>query len=293
MIIKILGTRGSIPTPGSEYSYFGGNTSCVQVIDDNGNYIILDLGTGLRNLIPYALNSDKKDSILLLTHFHWDHILGLPFFSPFYLKEFTFKIYGPKDTPGEVYSTISNVLHSDYFPIQIEQFLSNIEFGTFYEGKVITFGDFQIESLWVNHSSYALSYKIKSNGKTFVYLTDHESYKKHLHIIHPSLKKYNNDAELLHARLVEYVKGADLLIIDGEYKEEEYEAHKGWGHSTVNDVISLALESNVKNILFHHHNQNRTDRQIKVMAKNLSEYLAKNKIDINFSFAIENSQITL
>lgn len=293
MVIKILGCRGSIPTPGSEYSYFGGNTSCIQVIDNNGNYIILDSGTGLRNLIPYALESDKKDSILLLTHFHWDHILGLPFFSPFYSKEFKFKIYGPKDTADEVYSTVSNVLHSDYFPIQIDQLRSNIKFGTFYEGKTITFGDFEIEAIWVNHSCYTLSYKVKSNGKTFIYLTDHESYKKYLHILHPSLEKYNSDTELLHSRLVEYIKGADLLIVDGEYKEEEYEAHKGWGHSTIDDVLGLALESNVRNIMFHHHHPNRTDKQIGDMAKDLSEHLAKNKINIDFSFSIENSQITL
>ena len=291
MKIKFLGSRGSIPTPGSSFSEYGGNTSCIQIIDDEENYIILDAGSGIKNLNKYALESQKKESIILLTHFHWDHIIGIPFFIPFYSSEYKFTIYGPKESSVEMYNTINNILAKDYFPINLEQFAAKVDFEEFYEGKKINFGNMTIEALWVNHSCYTLSYKITSNNKVIVYLTDHEPYKKRLHIVHPTLKHYN--ADLLHARLVDYIRGADLLIVEGEYTKTEYEKHIGWGHSTFNDAIQLAIDSNVPYTVTHHHNQERTDEQLKLIHHKFLAYLKKENINLNLAFAKENTFIEI
>ena len=259
MKVRFLGSRGSIPTPGTSFSEYGGNTSCIQVIDDEGNYIILDAGSGLKNLGYYALKSEKKESIILLTHFHWDHIIGIPFFAPFYSNKYSFTIYGPKDNHEEMYETINNILAKDYFPINLEQF-----------GK------------------------ITSNDKTLVYLTDHEPYKKRLHIQHPSLDHYNNNANLLHARLIDYVRGANVLIIEGEYTKSEYiNGHVGWGHSTLNDAIQVGLDADVPYVIIHHHNQDRTDAQIKLIYNKLLAFLRKENIDLQLAFAKESSYIII
>ena len=294
MKVRFLGSRGSIPTPGTSFSEYGGNTSCLQVIDDEGNYIILDAGSGLKNLGYYALKSEKKESIILLTHFHWDHIIGIPFFAPFYSNKYSFTIYGPKDNHEEMYETINNILAKDYFPINLEQFGASIKFEPFYEGKKINYGNMTVEALWVNHPCYTLSYKITSNNKTLVYLTDHEPYKKRLHIQHPSLDHYNNNANLLHARLIDYVRGANVLIIEGEYTKSEYiNGHVGWGHSTLNDAIQVGLDAEVHYVIIHHHNQDRTDAQIKLIYNKLLAFLRKEGIDLQLAFAKEGSYIII
>lgn len=294
MKIRFLGSRGSVPTPGNSYNEYGGNTSCIQILDDNENYIILDAGSGLRTLGHYALKSKKTESIILLTHFHWDHIMGIPFFAPFYSPKYNFTIYGPKDSSDEMYNTINNILAKDYFPVNLEQFVAKLQFDAFYEGKKIVFGDMIIEAIWVNHPCYTLSYKITSGGKSVVYLTDHEPYKRRLHGQHPSLVHYSHNVDLLHARLIDYVRGANVLIIDGEYtKSEYYNGHVGWGHSTLNDAIQVGLDANVPYVIIHHHNQERTDSQIRLIYNKLLAFLNKENIDLQLAFAKEGSYINL
>ncbi|TXJ55315.1 MBL fold metallo-hydrolase [Brachyspira aalborgi] len=294
MKVRFLGSRGSIPTPGNSFSEYGGNTSCIQVIDDDGNYIILDAGSGIKNLAYYVFKSEKTESILLLTHFHWDHIMGIPFFAPFFSNKYSFTIYGPKDTSGEMYDTINNILAKDYFPVSLEQFSQNLKFDAFFEGKKITFGNMLIEAIWVNHPCHTLSYKITSGNKTIVYLTDHEPYKKRMHEQHPSLEHYNHNADLLHARLIDYVRGANVLIIEGEYtKSEYYNGHVGWGHSTLNDAIQVGLDAEVPYVVIHHHNQDRTDSQIKLIYSKLLAFLQKENIDLQLAFAKEGSYIKI
>ena len=294
MKVRFLGSRGSIPTPGNSFSEYGGNTSCIQVIDDDGTYIILDAGSGLKNASYYALKSEKTESIILLTHFHWDHIIGIPFFAPFFSDKYSFTIYGPKDSSTEMYDTINNILAKDYFPVNLEQFAANLKFEAFYEGKKITFGNMIIESMWVNHPCHTLSYKITSGNKTVIYLTDHEPYKKRLHAQHPSLSHYNHNADLLHARLIDFVRGANVLIIEGEYtKSEYYNGHVGWGHSTLNDAIQVGLDANVPYVIIHHHNQERTDAQIHLIYNKLMAFLNKEGIDLQLAFAKEGSYIVI
>lgn len=293
MKIRFLGCRGSVPTPGSSYSEYGGNTSCLQVIDNSENYIILDAGSGLRRLQQHALKAKTKDTLILLSHFHWDHIMGIPFFAPFYIKDFSFKIYGPKESSEEMYNTLNKILSKDYFPVNFEQFQCKIDFDIFYEGKKIIFGDMIVEAIFVNHPCYTLSYKITSSGKTFIYMTDHEPYTRRLHATHPSLVNYHS-AEILQARLIDFIRGSDILILDGEYTKAEYfNGHVGWGHSSLNDAIQLAIDSKVPYLVIHHHNQERTDEQLNSIHTKLSAFLRQQKIPLQIAFAKEGSYILL
>ncbi len=291
MLVNFFGSRGSLPSPGLEYNEYGGNTSCIQIVDkETSNFIILDGGTGLRNLATKLLNSDITESIILLSHFHWDHILGIPFFKPFYIPKFKFTIYGPKKTKEEMYNTINHVLAEDYFPVNFENFKADIKFDTFDEHKKIQFKNFKIEALWTNHPCYTLSYKISLGNKTLVYLTDHEPYTERLHKVHPQLESYNNSGSLLQARLINYLADCDLLIIDAEYTKHEYKnKYRGWGHSSINDSIQLALECRAKQVILHHHGQERTDEQINMIYSQLMQLFKQSNINIKCTYAKENS----
>lgn len=292
MRIRILGSRGGIQASGPDYNKYGGDTSCFH-ISDGDDYIILDGGSGLRKLSPCMLNPDNE-SIILLTHFHMDHIIGIPFFTPFFNKNYKFVVYGPKDTANEVYNTVNGILHKDYFPINIEDFKSDISFDTFREGKKLKHKSFNIEAAWINHPCHTLAYKVENNNKTLVYITDHEPYKDIVHPVHESLHKYNNDPDLLHARLINFIKNCDILIIDGEYTTEEYYSkHVGWGHSSFNSSLKLALDANVKKIVFHHHAQFRRDIQIDILEEKIISYVEKNNLPINVMFSKANHYIDI
>lgn len=291
MIIKFFGNRGSIPTPGANYSEYGGNTSCIKLEDENSDeFIILDAGTGLKKLSDEVLASSVRETIILISHFHWDHILGIPFFKPFYIPQFKFTIYGPKSTKEEMYRTMNEVLSHDYFPVNFDNFKAVIEFDGFDENKKIEFGGFKIEALWTNHPCYTLSYKVTLKNKKIVYLTDHEPYLNRLHKTNPQLANYNDNAALLHARLVDYISNSEVLIIDAEYTKKEYETKfTGWGHSSINDAIQLAIDANVKKLVIHHHNQERTDTQLNSMQEQVSALLTTLNVDLECTYAKEGS----
>lgn len=294
MLIKFFGNRGSVPTPGAQYSQYGGNTSCIQVVDESdGNFIVLDAGSGFRTLSPPILKSNIKNFIILLSHFHWDHIMGMPFFTPIYLKDYSFTIYGPKNSPEEMFNVLNYILAKDYFPVNFEHFKAKISFDSFGEGKKLNHANFLIEAAWSNHPCFTLSYKISLNGKKVVYLTDHEPYKTRLHPPHPQLDHYNRNADLLHARLIDYAYGCDVLIIDGEYTKSEYLTHMGWGHSSVNDAVKFGIDANAKHIVIHHHNQERLDVHLNTIYTQIVSILENSDIKVKLSFAKEGSQIEI
>ncbi len=295
MLVKFFGNRGSIPTPGLQYSEYGGNTSCIQVVDkDTNHFVILDAGTGMKKLSDDILASKAKEGVVLLSHFHWDHIMGIPFFKPFYVPHFKFVIYGPKSTKEEMYNIMNDILAHDYFPVNFENFKANISFDGFDEYKEIDFHNFHISSLWSNHPCYTLSYKIQLGDKVLVYLTDHEPYMQRLHKVHPQLANYRNNAALLQARLIDYINGAHVLIIDAEYTKQEYNNRfKGWGHSSINEALQLALSARVKQVVIHHHNQERTDVQLNIMQEQVGDLLKNLNVDLKCIYAKEGSSIEI
>ncbi|MBF0459177.1 MAG: MBL fold metallo-hydrolase [Nitrospirae bacterium] len=245
MIIKCWGTRGSIPVSGREYLKYGGDTTCIEIRSKKDDVIIIDTGSGIRELGKKMLMEKRDKFTILFTHFHWDHIMGFPFFRPIYNEGTMIDFYGCAFDQGSIEEMISKTMVSPHFPVNFNEVKAAFSYVT------VCSRSFQINTIAVtpimlSHPNMGLGYKFVEDGKTFVFITDNElTYK------HPG----GLDFEDYRA----FASDADLLLHDSEYIGEEYEAKKTWGHSIYNDALRLAMESGAKGFGLCHHNQNRTD----------------------------------
>lgn len=245
MIIEVVfwGVRGSIPTPGVEFSKFGGNTSCVEIIIDD-NIIILDMGSGLKNLGQNIFDRRKKNFDILLSHFHYDHTCGLPFFIPAYDTKSYFSIRSAiTKTRGNTKEVLKSQMSRPSFPITIDEFKANISYRDFPLGVDFRLGkNINVKSIGLNHPDGATGYRIEAFKKSICYITDHE------HIIG------KNDIHL-----EEFVKNSDVLIYDSTYDDEDFSNYVGWGHSTWQAGRRLAKKGNVRKYIIFHHNPDNND----------------------------------
>ncbi|MBI5562158.1 MAG: MBL fold metallo-hydrolase [Deltaproteobacteria bacterium] len=261
MIIRCWGARGSISVSGKEYLKYGGDTTCIEVAGANGDLIILDAGTGIRALGNRLLHEKRRKISLLLTHAHWDHLSGFPFFRPIYRKEFDIKVYGPQTTQDSVRNILSKAMSAPYFPVELSDVSADITFhGMGNKGYAI--GSISITTIPLSHPNQGAGYRLEENGKSFVFLTDNE-----LTHHHPTGLDYNDYAK--------FAKGADLLFHDSEYCRDEYKHTEGWGHSVYTDVLDLAMEAGVKALGLFHHNQDRTDAEVDRMEEDCRNIVAK------------------
>ncbi len=273
MKIRFWGVRGSIPTPGPDTSYFGGNTSCVQVLTEGQDIVILDAGTGIRALGIDLLKNhpDKKNIHLLFSHTHWDHIQGLPFFAPLYIPGYSIDIYGPVHYEKSLEEILERQMEYTYFPVRVAELQANI---SYHEMKEESFelGDYKIKSKYLNHPVLCLGYRFEMNGSSFIYCTDHEPYYNFMED-EETETEMNQIVEEQNDRLAGFLKETDLLVMDSQYTEEEYESHKGWGHSSTKHSIEIAIKSNVKRFALFHHDPDRTDKNEKEIIKELQKHV--------------------
>lgn len=248
MVIRCWGSRGSIAVSGKEFNKYGGDTTCIEVISGAGDLIIIDAGTGIRALGNKLLLGDNRDINLLLTHAHWDHLSGFPFFKPIYRKDFNIKVYGPQTTQDSLKSIISKTMSSPYFPIELEDISASISFRGMGH-KNYSIGSVNIATIPLSHPNKGVGYRLEEDGRSFVFLTDNELTHRH-----PFGLGYDY--------YVSFARNADLLFHDAEYSREEYKDTKGWGHSVYADTVNLALDAGVKNLGLFHHNQDRIDKEI-------------------------------
>jgi ribonuclease BN (tRNA processing enzyme) len=249
MLIRCWGSRGSIAVSGREYIKYGGDTTSIEVVSNAGDLIIIDAGTGIRPLGNRLIEEKRHRKInLLLTHAHWDHLSGFPFFTPIYRKDSEIKIYGPQPTQVSLKSIISKTMISPYFPIELEDINASITFLGMGH-KDYTVGSVSVTTIPLSHPNQGVGYRLEEDGKTFVFLTDNE-----LTYNHPTGVKYED--------YVKFAEGADILMHDAEFSKEEYRRTKGWGHSVYTDTVRLALDARVKTLGLFHHNQERTDREV-------------------------------
>jgi len=240
--VKFWGVRGSIPTPATENLGYGGNTTCVEVRSGE-NILIIDAGTGVRNL-GLALQREFEGVPLsldfLLTHFHWDHIQGLPFFAPLYgpSNEFTFYAAG---RPERIHEILVGQMSSPYFPVGFGFLKAKLEFA---EVQMNAFrrGPFTVHPFPMNHPNGAYGYRIEKDGSTFVHASDLEP----------------GDAEMDRV-LREYAQNADVLVIDAQYTPEEYQTKRGWGHCTWLEAAGIARECKVDQLVLFHHDPGHDD----------------------------------
>jgi ribonuclease BN (tRNA processing enzyme) len=250
MRIRCLGCRGSLPTPGKYTTKYGGNTTCFLLDGADGTRIVIDAGSGIRVLSNYLFRKDKgRELTLLITHAHWDHLMGFPFFLPAYSKKYKIKVKGCNGTSYSLKEIISHQFKAPYFPVKFRHLQAEITFSQ-NDRKVFHEGAVKVESIKLNHPGGGVGYKFTENGKTIVFLTDNELAFQHRKGLKP--KDY-----------IKFSEGADLLIHDAQYTSQEYERmNKSWGHSTYSDAYQLACEAGVKKLGFCHHDPERKDTDL-------------------------------
>ncbi len=243
--VRFWGVRGSIATPGPETAKVGGNTSCVE-LECGDERIVLDAGTGLRGLgDELARRGDARVS-LLLSHLHWDHIQGLPFFVPLYLPNSELAVYGPGFGEGGLAGALGRQMSAPGFPVELTDVPARLSLRELRHGSRFALGGVAITSARLNHPGGVLGYRIEFGGRSLVYATDTE----HYDCVDPALAALS--------------RGADLLIYDAQYTPEEYRgvagpAKVGWGHSTFEAGIALARQAGVENLVLFHHDPRRSD----------------------------------
>ena len=259
MHVRFWGTRGSIATPGPDTIRFGGNTSCVEVTTNSGACFILDCGTGARQL-GAALMARKTpvNATILLSHTHWDHIQGFPFFAPLFVPGNRITVCGPEGSGRSLRQVLSGQMEFDYFPVEIEELSAAITFKELGEGEH-EFEGVRVIAQYLHHPTMTLGYRIEADGVSVVYLCDHEPYSETLW--HDNLSTTHSDAIVHHGdrRHASFMARADLVIHDAQYTPEEYPSKKTWGHSTYEYAVGLAAAVKVRQLALTHHDPSHDD----------------------------------
>jgi len=266
MKIKFWGVRGSIPCPGQDTSKFGGNTSCVQVLGGE-EIVVLDAGTGIRELGQQLTAAKKPVRVhMLLTHTHWDHIQGFPFFTPIYFPGNELFIYGPRALEKSLEEALMFQMQYSYFPVRGVELAARVKFTELGE-ETFPIGDLEVSTKSMNHPIRVLAYKFRHKGRTAIYTGDNEPYYDVL--AHASagamdtgIHRRSEFIKECNQRVVDFCKGADLLVADAQYTDEEYETKRGWGHSSIGQVLDLSKESEVKKLVLFHHEPTHDDRRL-------------------------------
>lgn len=239
MKIRFWGTRGSIPTPGHRTVRYGGNTACVEVRDSTGHLLVLDAGTGLREL-GIKLNGTSPLVVdLLLSHLHWDHIQGIPFFRPVYDPKSTLRLYGPTQH-RPLRELLGLGMDDPFFPVDLDGLPVHLEIHEIESGSTREIGPYRVSATTIFHPAPALAYRIEADGRTIVYATDTED-------------PFSGAAN----PVIDLAKDADVLIHDGQFLDADFK--KGWGHSTVASALDVARRAKVKRLVLYHHDPDRTD----------------------------------
>lgn len=248
--LTFWGVRGSIASPGVHTVVFGGNTSCVSV-EYQDHVVIFDAGTGLRKLGHHLMTRGDIDTVhgsLFLTHTHWDHIQGLPFFVPAIAPGNHFTIYGEGKRKYSLFQLIEEQLQYPFFPVEMEDlYQANINFHEMGSNETVEISPHvAIKSFRLRHPNAALGYTLRLGDFRIAYVTDHE-----------------HEVETLFPTVLQECSGVDILIHDAQYDREELRKHKrGWGHSAWEDVVQLAIEANVQQLFLFHHDPEMTDDQL-------------------------------
>lgn len=265
MIVEFFGVRGTLPVPGKKSLRYGGNTNCVTLNVGKDYFFIFDAGTGIKELSNYLIKNHPSPILakIFISHPHYDHINGLPFFVPLYQRGNEFEFLGTYQKHGiGLEKTIADHMDSIYFPITMEKFLARV---TFHELNEETFyiDDIQIQTLLLNHPGRCLGYRIHYSGKIFCYITDNELWFK-------NSSRYSLEQE---KRLIDFVSHADMLVIDATYSDLEYQRKTGWGHSCVTRVVEVAHLAETKMLCLYHHDPDQTDEDIDLKLKQANALL--------------------
>lgn len=264
MEIKFWGVRGSIPSPGPTTARYGGNTSCIALHGSDDTLVVFDSGTGIRLLGDYLLTLPPRDIHLFLTHTHWDHIQGFPFFRPAYRENTALHIYAAGSLERSIRATLTQQMVYSVFPVHVEELEAQINYHNIDE-ESIKIGGLTITPRRMNHPITSFGYKVQEKEKTVFYTGDHEQFFEFTNTEGGDNLTQKYDGKITSARKkgeVEFVNNIDLLIADSQYTDEEYIKKVGYGHSTINQSLDLAIQAEVKHLVLFHHEPTRTDEHL-------------------------------
>jgi len=272
MQVRFWGTRGSIATPGPDTIRFGGNTSCVEVTTSAGACFILDCGTGARALGAALMARGPKPltATILLSHTHWDHIQGFPFFAPLFVPENRITVCGPEGSGRSLREVLSGQMEYTYFPVDIAQLPAKITFQELGEGTH-EIGGARVVAKYLNHPAMTLGYRIEADGAAVVYSCDHEPFSEALWHESSSpdhAESIVHEGDRRHAR---FLGGAGLVIHDAQYTPEEYPSRKNWGHSTYEYAVELSTAAGVRQLVLTHHDPTHDDAFVEEIEKRARE----------------------
>ena len=279
MQLTFYGVRGSCPTPGSEFVKFGGNTACAHIRLDDGTDIILDAGTGIRKLGD-KLVADMTDIHLLLTHNHWDHIQGFPFFAPIYQADRNIFITPGQTTLSE-HDNIIKQMSGSYFPVDYRTLRSNIQIKPLADNvHTWKINSATITRIAMNHPGGGSSFTVEADGAKIAYITDNELY-----------PPYQKETDFLD--WVNFAKHSDIIIHDAQYMLSDMPAKSGWGHSIAEEAVKLAMASQSKCIALYSHDVTRTDEQIIEIEHHCRDIIQIAEVEIRLFAAAEGMSIAL
>lgn len=283
MNVTFWGVRGSIASPGPDTAHFGGNTACLEVrFPEKDRYVIVDAGSGIRPLgdalVAREMPARAIDTDIFLTHTHWDHILGFPFFKPIYIPGTKLRVYGPvtyeEDTLDKV---IGDLLRYRYFPVMHSDLAARIDYRRLGECSLDLGDGISVSTVFLNHTISCLGYRFTFGGKSICTAFDTEPF-TNLFAADPDDADYDEEmveegrlaAEDANARVAGFFRGADILIHDAQYTTEEYVTSKtGWGHSSFEDAVQNGVKAGVKTLVLFHHDPVRTDRELEEIVQGL------------------------
>ncbi|GAB4214919.1 MAG: MBL fold metallo-hydrolase [Rhodoferax sp.] len=261
MKLRFWGVRGSIASPGPATARYGGNTTCIEIRTDRNELIILDAGTGIFPLSQSLLAELPVTAPVLITHSHWDHIQGLPFFIPSFIPGNTLRLYGAFDpVSGKGIEHVMAVqLQYSYFPVREAEMKARIEYETLAPGVPVTIGSATVTPILMNHPVVDFGYRIEADGKSVFFTGDHEPAYNIYEPGDPDFSEYQSFVDERTNDILRAMAGVDVLIADSSYTRAEYPSKKGWGHGTFDSSIDYARRAGAKRLFFTHHEPTRSD----------------------------------
>lgn len=293
MKVRIRGTRGSIAVPGPDTVRYGGNTTCIEIRSDAGDVVIIDGGTGIRSLGLELMKSLPVECAVFITHTHWDHIQGLPFFIPLFVPGNNIRFYGAFDPVygKDLKEILSQQMQYCYFPVRENELKATIEYANLREGEVVEVGSIRVTSILMNHPVLNYGYKVEADGRTFFFSGDHEP---PLNIYDPEDDEYDGYRTLIAEQekvLVRFLEGVDCMVLDSQYTAEEYRIKAGWGHGTYFDGVRLANRAGARHLYLTHHDPERTDADLDAIDDELQAFCRDEAVTTHVHLAREGQDL--
>src|SRR5215510_1334366 len=287
MHVRIWGARGSLATPGPTTVRYGGNTACVEITTPGGALIIIDCGTGIRGLGQHLLATEPAilKGHILISHTHWDHIQGIPFFGPFFAAGNEWDLYAPKGAHQSLRDALEGQMEYSYFPVQLDDLGAEIRYHELVEGA-FRIADATIRTRYLNHPALTFAYRIEAEGAAIVYASDHEPHSRHL-------ADGTGEISGEDLRHCEFLADADLVIHDAQYTAAEYAQKIGWGHSTVEYALAMCRAAGVRKVVLSHHDPSRNDDAIDRIITKARADLRHNASAMEVMAATEGSELSI